>query len=53
MKPPYVETDASGIKPGAALLQISEWTTCSRATAPDTTILRPITFASKGLTSTE
>ena len=52
-KPLYLETDASGIELGAALLQTRDGTTCPKDIAPDTTILRPIAFASKTLTSAE
>ena len=52
-KPLYLETNASGIGLGTTLLQTRDGETCPRDIAPDNTILRPITFASKGLTSTE
>ena len=52
-KPLYLETDASGIGLGAALLQTRDSTTCPKGIVPDNTILRPITFASKSLTSAE
>ena len=52
-KPLYLEIDASGIGLGAALLQTRHGMTCPKDTAPDNTILRPITFASKSLTSAE
>ena len=42
-KPLYLETDASGIGLG----------TCPKDTAPDNTMVRPIAFGSKSLTSTE
>ena len=45
-KPLYLETDASGVGLGANLLQ-------TRDGAPDNTILQPIAFTSKSLTSTE
>ena len=52
-KPLYLETDASWIGIGTTLLQTRDDTTCPKDTAPDNTILRPITFASKNLTSAE
>ena len=52
-KPLYLETDASRIGLGAALLQTRDGTTCLKDIAPDNTILRPIAFASKSLTSAE
>ena len=52
-KPLYLETDASGISLGAALLQLKDNTSCQKDTAPDNTILCPIAFASKSLTGAE
>ena len=52
-KPLYLETDASGIGLGAALLQLRENTGCQKDTAPDNTNLCPIAFASKSLTGAE
>ena len=49
----YLETDASGVGLGAALLQLCDKTTCQKDMAPDNTILCPITFASKSLTGAE
>ena len=43
----YVETDASGVGLGAALLQLHDNTTCQKDRAPDNVILHPIAFASK------
>ena len=48
-KPLYLETDASGVGLGMT----RNGTSCIRDTAPDNNILRPITFASKSLSSTE
>ena len=52
-KPLYLETDASGIGLGAALLQHRYNMGCQRDTAPDNINLHPITFASKSLTGAE
>ena len=52
-KPLYLETDASGVGLGAALLQTWEGTTCQKDMVPDNTILHPIAFASKSLTGAE
>ena len=52
-KPLYLETDASGIGLGATLLHMRDGVICPRNIAPDNTILRPIAFASKSLTSME
>ena len=52
-KPLYLETDASGNRLDAALLQTRDGITCPRDTAPDNTILMPIAFAGKGPTSAE
>ena len=46
----YLETDASIVGLGAALLQMCKGTTCQKDTVPGNTILHPITFANKGLT---
>ena len=52
-KPLYLETDASRVSLGAALLQLHDNTTCQKGMAPDNTILQPIAFASKSLTGAE
>ena len=49
----YLETDASGVGLGAALLQLHDNMTCQKGMVPDNTILWPITFASKCLTGAE
>ena len=48
-KPLYLETDASGIGLGTALLQLRDDTVCQKGMAPNNTILQPIAFASKSL----
>ena len=52
-KPLYLETDASGVGLGTALLQLHDNTTCQKGMAPDNTILWPIMFTSKSLTGAE
>ena len=49
----YLETDASGIGLGAAILQLRDDTSCQTHMAPDNTILHPISFVSKSLMGTE
>ena len=49
----YLETDASSVGLGAALLQTWEGTTCQKDTVLDNTTLHPIVFASKSLTGAE
>ena len=49
----YLETYASGIRLGAALLQTRSGTSCPRDKAPDSSILRPIAFASISLSSAD
>ena len=52
-KPLYLETDASGVGLGVALLQLCNNTACQKGMAPDNTNLQPIAFASKSLTGAE
>ena len=49
----YLETDASRVGLGVALLQMCEGTACQKDVAPYNTILHPIAFASKSLTGAE
>ena len=49
----YLEIDASGIDLMAALLLTRSSTGCPRHKSPKNSILRHITFASKGLSSAE
>ena len=46
----YIETDTSGVKLRAALLQTRDNMSCHRDEVPDNSILRPIAFTSKSLT---
>ena len=50
-KPLHIEMNASGL--GAALLQTRSGTSCPKDEAPDNSILRPIAFMSKSLSSME
>ena len=52
-KPLYLETDASGIGLGAALLQLHDNTVCQKGVAPQNIALHPIAFTSKSLTGVE
>ena len=49
----YLETDASGVGLGAALLQLCDNTVCQKGVALDNITLHPIAFASKSLTGVE
>ena len=52
-KPLYLETDASSIGLGAALLQLCDNTLCQKGVAPQNITLQPIAFTSKSLTGVE
>ena len=52
-KPLYLETDASGVSLGAALLQLHDNTVCQKGIVPDNIALCLIAFASKSLISAE
>ena len=49
----YLETDASGVSLGVALLQLHDNTACQKGMAPENKNLHPIAFASKSLTHAE
>ena len=49
----YLETDASIVSLGAALLQLHDNIACQKGIPPDNTILHPTAFASRSLTGTE
>ena len=49
----HLETDTSGVGQGTSLLQTKSSTICVRYMAPDDSILRPIAFAVKSLSSIE
>ena len=49
----YLETDASRVGLGVALLEICKGTTCQKDVASDNAILCPTAFASKSLTGAE
>ena len=49
----FLETDASRVSLGAALLQLCDNTTWQKGMAPENTILQPIMFTSKSLTGAE
>ena len=48
-KPLYIETDASEVGLGTALIQTQSNTSCHRDEAPDNSILSPTAFSSKNL----
>ena len=50
-KPLFLETDASRLSLGTALLQVSDGLSCGYDKVPGNAMLWPITFASKGLSS--
>ena len=52
-KPLRLETDASRVSLGAALLQLCDNTICQKGVAPDNITFHPIAFASKSLTGAE
>ena len=52
-KPLYLETDASEVGLGAALLQLCDNTSCHNDMTPGNTILHPIAFVSKNLIGAE
>ena len=52
-KPLYLETDASGVSLGAALLQLCYNTVCQKGIVLDNIALCPIAFANKSNTSVE
>ena len=49
-KLPYLETDASEVGLGVALLQLHDNIACQKYMAPDNTNLHPTAFVSKSLT---
>ena len=52
-KPLYLETDASGVSLGEALLQHGDNMVCQKGVAPDNVTLHAIVFTSKSLTGAE
>ena len=52
-EPHYLETDASRVGLGVALLQLHEGTSCQKDMVPNNTILHPTAFASKSLTGAD
>ena len=49
----YLETDASGVSPGAGLLQVRDGRNCEHDEVPDNTALCQIAVTSKGLLSAD
>ena len=45
-RPQYLETDASGVGPGARLVQIRDGMNCGVTGVPDSATLHPVAFAS-------
>ena len=52
-KPLYLETDASRVGLGVALLQMCKGTACQKDVAPDNTSMHPFVFTNKSLTGAE
>ena len=52
-KPPYIETDVSGVGLGVTLLHTRSNTSCHKGEAPANSILRPTAFVSKSLAEAE
>ena len=52
-QPLYLGTDASGVGPGAGLLQGREGVSCPRNPTPVNTLLRPIAFVNQSQLTTE
>ena len=50
-KPLYLETDVCGVEMRAGLLQIRDEMNCLQDVAPEDTILMPVKFTSKSISS--